>query len=60
MTPSELKENRISYLTGILDKYMKSEPRITLSDLAKILAFEIDDELEDFLKKYHYQIKKEK
>lgn len=58
MTPEEqTKLNRMEHLGEILKEYMNTEPRITPSEVAFVIAEEIED-LTLFLKEYKKELKK--
>jgi hypothetical protein len=51
------KLERQEYLAKVLHKYMLTEPKLSLDDIAVVLAEEIED-LTPFLKKYIKELKK--
>jgi len=53
----DLKLKRMEYLTGILNKYLNTEPKLSLEDLCLVLCEEVED-ISDLLKAYKKQIKK--
>ncbi len=54
MTDAEIKEKRIEFLHATIEKYLKTDPKITEKELAFIIVWELGD-ISGLLK----QIKKE-
>lgn len=52
------KEQRMQYLTEVLDKYMKTEPILDEKDIAMIIVMQLGD-ITKFIKEYKKEIKKE-
>lgn len=57
MTTEEKKLARQNYIAEMLNKYMTTEPKLDLEDIAIVLVEEIGD-LTEFLKVYKKQKKK--
>lgn len=57
MTPEDQKLKRMEYIATMLHKYMFTEPKLTLEDIAIVLANELES-LVDFLKVYKKHLKK--
>lgn len=56
---NEKKLKRMEYLGEVIKKYMITEPKLELSDLAEIFVVELpDDLLKEFIKIYKREIKK--
>ena len=53
---STSKLRRMEYLGEVLNKYLLTEPKLTLKDIAEVLVSEIED-IEPFLKVYRKQKK---
>jgi hypothetical protein len=52
MSPENFQRGkRMEYLQRILNKYLTTEPKLSLEDLAEVISFEVGD-LEKFLKVY--------
>lgn len=52
-----LKLKRAEYLSAVLKKFLNTEPKLSLEEVAEILVMEIED-IESFLRKYKKQKKK--
>lgn len=52
------KEQRMQYLTEVLDKYMKTEPMLDEKDIAMIIVMQLGD-IKKFIREYDKEIKKE-
>lgn len=50
----DLKLKRMEYLDGILEKYTKTEPKLSLNDIAVVITWQVGD-ISKFLK----ELKKE-
>jgi hypothetical protein len=52
------KDKRMQYLASVIDHYTKTEPKLTLQDIAIVVAMELGEELIPFLNKLKREIKK--
>lgn len=58
MTPEEIKTKRQEYIFEMLDKYTKTEPKLSIRQVAEVFVEFAGEELVDYLKEIKKQLKK--
>ena len=57
MTDEEKKNKRMEYLGECLRKFTRTEPKLSLKEIAEVISIEIGD-ITPFLNKYKRELKK--